>query len=292
MPRSFDLPPTEPLRGVHLVGTVARRFLISYPVPPKSLEPFLPPGAELSTWGGSGWVSACYVRMQRLRPSFGPRPIGFNFNYLIHRTRAKLPFPDGQMREAVLILEPNLDSRLATCAARLSTGVPFRRRRIELTESPDVWRLTMHDRGQTLLDVEIPQGSLSPTTPVGSLFRDGAAADQFLLGVSYGGWWNQASRSLSLLAETHEPWETTIGSCRTRANVLVESLCGRSVEADHAITMTNVPHYFAAASTRVELAAESRLAPENAGLRVSSEKEDSPIWNDGVGTSTARSICS
>ena len=52
MRTSFDIPPTEPLSGIHMLGTVVRRFLISYAVAPEALAGHIPPGAELSLYGG------------------------------------------------------------------------------------------------------------------------------------------------------------------------------------------------------------------------------------------------
>jgi hypothetical protein len=265
MASTFDLRPTDPLTGLHLVGTVARRFLISYAVPPEALAPYLPPGAVLSTWAGRGWVSACFVTVSDLRPAMVPRMAGLRFNYLVQRTRAVVPFPDGVEREAVLMLEPSINRRLLAVAAAMTTGVRFLRREIALDETPDLWRVTMRDRRRVLLDVEIPKGSLGVSLPAGSLFASPREADRFLLGVSHGAQWQPDRRRLRVLAETHQPWEALVASCRTRTNVLVESLCGGAVEADHAITMTQVPHCFALSGTDVDLRLASCLLPERAG---------------------------
>src|SRR5437868_9474493 len=125
MVSTYDIAPTKPLSGLHLDGTVTRRFLINYPVPPESLDRFLPPGAELSIWAGSAWVSACFVNIKDMRPSFAPEALGFEFNYLIHRTRARLPYPDGTKRESVLVLEPNINRKLFSSLGQMTAGVRF-----------------------------------------------------------------------------------------------------------------------------------------------------------------------
>src|SRR5579872_5170808 len=43
MQKTYDLAPTEPLRGLHMRGRVTRRFLITYPVPPETLATAVPP---------------------------------------------------------------------------------------------------------------------------------------------------------------------------------------------------------------------------------------------------------
>ena len=260
MAAGYDIRPTDRLPGLHLRGTVTRRFLISYPVPPEALTRFLPPGAELSTWGGCGWVSACFVNIRDMRPSFPPQPLGLEFNYLIHRTRARLPFPDGTLREAVLILEPNINRRLFASSSRMTTGIQFQVRDIRLVEDPDGWTLTMHHGPQLLFEARIERASISASLPDGSLFADAAAADEALLGVSWGGQWHADSKRLWLIAETHEPWRTLTATCETPCNTFLEALHGEAAPADHVITMTGIPHYFALRGVEVALTADLTLA--------------------------------
>lgn len=247
---SYDISPTTPVPGLRLNAMVTRRFLISYPVRPAALSAFLPPDAELSTWQGFAWVSACFVNIRRMRPCVVPSPLGIEFNYLIHRTRAKLPYPDGVRREAVLVLEANINNRLYGAIGQRLQGVDFHTRDIRLLEEPDCWRVRMRaDDGALLFQADIAKDSIGDGLPAGSCFPDVAAADRFLLNVSYGAAWHAQQRSLSLSAETHDAWHALAGNCTTQRFAFLESLDeSRGTEApqaDHAITMTNVPHYFA-----------------------------------------------
>ena len=240
----YDLSPLTRLSGLHLRGTVTRRFLISYAVPPEALEPLLPPDAELSLFEGQGWLSACFVNMRNLRPALVPEPLGMEFTYLIHRTRARLPFPDGRRREAVLVLEPNIDRPLFAAIGRASAGIRFHVRDIRLSEFPDGWRLVMRDGDETLFDAEIPRASVSTHLPPDSRFATAERADQALLGVSYGGQWDAGGGRLRLIAETHDPWDVLAARCVTRTNAYLEALRGSLSEADHVLTMSGIPHYF------------------------------------------------
>jgi len=241
---SYELDCLQPLTGLHLVGTVTRRFLISYAVEPALLAPRVPPGGELSLAHGKAWVSACFVHIDDMRPAGTPKALGMQFHYLIHRTRARLPYPDGVVRESVLILEPNIDRSLLSCLGRLSAGVRFEVREVALEESTDGWRLRMTAGDTVLFDAQIAR-EFETHMPPASLFADPAEADDFLLGVSYGGEWHADRSRLRLLAETHDPWETRVGTCRTHTNAFLESLGLAGGEADHVITMTDIPHYFA-----------------------------------------------
>jgi uncharacterized protein YqjF (DUF2071 family) len=234
-------------------GTVVTRFLISYAVPPEALAGQVPPGAELSLHGGKAWISACFVFMNDMRPSFAPASLGMSYNYLIHRTRARLPFPDGKLRESVLVLEPNIDKRFLAFAGSRVTGISFKRRDIQLDREGDGWRLSMSHEGELLYDASISPSEKYSTLPEGSLFSNGEEADGFLLGVSHGGQWARETNSLCLLPETHDPWKTLVTSCETRKNAFIESLGCSTVSADHVITMTAIPHYFGIRPLRVRL---------------------------------------
>ena len=241
---AFDLEPTARLSGLHMMGTVQRRFLISYPVPPEALLSYLPPGAECSTHDGSAWVSACFVRMGDMRPNILPRFAGMGFNYLIHRTRARLPFPDGQLREAVLVLQPNINRPILSCFGSLLTGIGFQTRDVEFHEQADGWQIRMLERDEVLFDASILKSGCSAELPGESRFRSVTEADRFLLGVSFGGQWKPGESVLKLLPETHDPWISLGYACVTHCNRFLEHLGVQSSVADHAIMMQDVTHYF------------------------------------------------
>jgi len=166
------------------------------------------------------------------------------FNYLIHRTRARLPFPDGKLREAVLVLEPNINRRLLSSFGSLLTGVGFRTRAIDFTDNDDNWQIQMTSEGELLYDVTILKSSCSESISCDSRFTTAQEADDFLLGVSFGGQWTKGQRNLKLLPETHDPWATLACTCITHKNQFLESLGAGAVDADHVITMAQIPHYF------------------------------------------------
>ncbi len=245
MPTNYDISPTEPLPGLHLDGTVTRRFLISYPVPPESLDRFLLPGGELATHGGVAWVSACFVNIKNMRLSIAPAEVGIGFNYLIHRTLAYLPYPDGKKRKSVLVLEPNINRKLFSSLGRMTAGVRFLFTDIKLAKRPESWTILMQDAsGMPLFEAEISRSSIKPELPYGSRFSSLEEADRFLLGVAYGAEWHQDSGQLRLFAETHDPWQACVGTCITGRNAFLEGI-GQCPEADHVITMAQVPHSFA-----------------------------------------------
>jgi uncharacterized protein YqjF (DUF2071 family) len=245
MENPSDLAPTDALHGLHLIGTVTRRFLVTYPVPPEALRSAVPPGGELVLHNGLAWVSACFVNIAGMRPSMVPEWLGTGFNYLIHRTLAQLPYPDGKLRPTVLVLEANINRLLLGTIARRMTGVRFHIRDIRLADLGGAWRVRMTERGEVFYEAEIDKNSIGTALDARSQFKSVSEADRFLLGISYGAQWEPEARRLKLLAETHDPWQTYVGQCKTNRHTFLKSLGVDKMDADHVITMTNIPHYFA-----------------------------------------------
>jgi uncharacterized protein YqjF (DUF2071 family) len=245
MRNASDLNPTEPLHGLHMKGTVTRRFLITYSVPPEALAFAVPPGGELVLHNGLAWVSACFVHLAGMRPSWAPKALGTEFNYLIHRTLARLPYPDGKLRSTVLVLEANINRRLLGVIARKMTGVRFRVRDISLADLGQSWVVRMKEGEEVLYEAEIYKHSIGSQIDARSQFKSAGEADRFLLGISFGAQWEPEARQIKLLAETHDPWQTYVGQCKTNRHAFLKSLGVQQVAADHVITMTDIPHYFA-----------------------------------------------
>lgn len=230
----LDLAPTQPLRGLHYRGTVEQRVIANYPVPPEALAPFVPAGARLWAQDGTAWLSACFVEMAGVRPAGLPAWVGLPFRYLVNRTMAEAPFPDGVRRKAVLVLEAFGDPALPRVLGRVLGGAPFRPARIRWSRQGDGFRVQVHAGGRAVYDARSRAGFGSRR------FADLEAADQAILGMAWGSHHDGAWR---FFPETHDPWQAHGLAVATAAYAFRDRL-GVSVEADHAIAMERCPHYF------------------------------------------------
>ena len=111
----------------------------------------------------------------------------------------------------------------------------------------------MIDAGDLLYDATIAKSSFSESIGCESRFATAQEADDFLLGVSFGGQWVKGQGTLKLLPETHDPWAALAGTCVTHKNRFLEELGVDAIDADHAITMTQIPHYFGITPIRTDL---------------------------------------
>jgi hypothetical protein len=149
------------------------------------------------------------------------------------------------MRNTVLVLEANINRQLLGSIARKMTGVRFQVREITLTDLNDAWVIRMKERQEVLYEAEIYKDSIDTQFHGPSQFMSADAADRFLLGISFGAQWEPEVGRIKLLAETHDPWETYVGQCKTKQHALLKLLGVQQQSADHVITMTDIPHYFA-----------------------------------------------
>jgi hypothetical protein len=144
------------------------------------------------------------------------------------------------------MLESNINRRLATILGGATAGITTNLRPVRLTEDEDGWRVEMTEReGKILYSAEIPHQQISRTLPEDSVFPNATEASRFILEMSFGGQWLPRKKSVCLLAETHVPCDLAFARCKTTVNTFVEGLAGKSVDADHVLSMTNVPHQFA-----------------------------------------------
>lgn len=55
-------------------------LVLTYAFPSDILQPLLPPGLALDTYGEYGFLAIALVQTERLRPSFLPAALGRNFS--------------------------------------------------------------------------------------------------------------------------------------------------------------------------------------------------------------------
>ncbi len=227
--------PTARLPGFHFRGVVEQRVIANYPVEPAKLEGRMPPGATLWTDQGTAWLSACFVQLRHVRPAGAPKRLGLPMRYLVHRTMAHVPFPDGKRRKAVLVLEAYASPALQRWAGA-KVGAPFRPARIEWGRQGRSFHVqAWGPDGRPLYEAR------SKASPGSKRFPRLADADAAILGMAWGSFHD--GDGWRLFPETHDPWQAYGLDVETAAYALRDALGSRG-EADHAIAMEDCPHQF------------------------------------------------
>lgn len=231
------MPPTASLDGLHFRGVVQQRIIANYRLPVDLVRPLVPEDADLWTGGpgGDAWVSACFVQMRHVRPAGVPPWAGASLRYLVHRTMARVPFPDGRRRKAVYVLAAYASPMLPRVAARILGGAPFAPATITWGRTADGFRVRAERQGEVLYDATTRRAFAS------AVFADVAQADEAILGMAWGSY---KRREWKLFPETHEPWDAYGLRQTTARNAFLQGLGAGGVEADHVLAMERSPHSF------------------------------------------------
>jgi hypothetical protein len=145
---------------------------LTYALPEAVLRPLLPPGLELETAGGHGFVAVALVRAERLRPAGVPAALGCDFFLAGYRVFTRFRAPDGRERRGLRILRSDADSGVMVAGGNLLTHYNYAACRAAVNATPGRIHVTVAsaDRGGDLdLEADLTDGSLPPGSPFASV---------------------------------------------------------------------------------------------------------------------------
>jgi hypothetical protein len=110
-------------------------LVLTYAFPCDLLQPLLPPGLTLDTYGDFGFLAIALVQTEQLRPSFLPAALGRDFFLSGYRIFARLAGRTGSLR-GLRILRSDTSHRWMVTAGNLLTHYHYRLCQAELRERP------------------------------------------------------------------------------------------------------------------------------------------------------------
>jgi hypothetical protein len=180
-------------------------LVLTYAFPREMLDPLLPPGLELDTYRGYGFVAIAIVKTRKLRPSFLPRRLGRDFVLSGYRIFTKL-HQDGRTRRGLRILRSDADSRLMVFFGNLLTHYHYRRCRAA------VWR----ENDQLTVEIRTPAGHADvraiarladqPRLPEGSVFATTQDARRFAGPLPFTFDYESATDSIVVIKGERQKW--------------------------------------------------------------------------------------
>jgi len=148
-------------------------LVLTYALPASVLEPLLPPGLVLDTFGELGFVAVAMVQTQGLRPAFFPRFLGQDFFLTGYRIFARFRTADGRLLRGLRILRSDTDHRRMVWGGNLLTHYHYRLARAEVVETKDSLRVQVTTPGaEADVQVNARLDPLMETPPSGSPFQD------------------------------------------------------------------------------------------------------------------------
>jgi Uncharacterized conserved protein (COG2071)/DoxX-like family len=110
---------------------------LTYALPAEVLRPFVPPGLELETVNGSGFVAVAVVETEGLRPSPLPRAVGQDFFLAGYRVFTRFRTPSGRVLRGLRILRSDTDRPQMVAAGNLLTHYNYHRCTAAVTRSAE-----------------------------------------------------------------------------------------------------------------------------------------------------------
>jgi hypothetical protein len=217
-------------------GVIRRRILANFRVEPEVMRRHLPPRFRPKTHRGHAVAGICLIRLEHVRPKLVPEAVGLSSENAAHRV-AVLWDEGGATREGVFISRRDTDSRLNQLLGGRHPAT------FEVVEADSEISLSLRSTdGQVAVELE---GRIAEELPSASIFSSLAESSAFFEGGSLGySVTYEAGRLDGLRLETKEWRVRPLAVGRVYSSYFSDEskFPKGSVEFDHALIMTDVPH--------------------------------------------------
>jgi uncharacterized protein YqjF (DUF2071 family) len=197
-------------------------LVLTYALPPRILEPFLPDELALDTYQGRAFLAIALVQTEDLRPSFLPAGMGRDFFLSGYRIFTRLR--GGAMsKRGLRILRSDTDHRWMVRAGNLLTHYNYRLCRAELEERPGEIHWTVRTpHAEADLEVVARLDEKPAALPAGSPFENLAEARRFAGPLPYTFDYEEATKSIISIRAVRQQWDPQPVEVEVRRNTFLE----------------------------------------------------------------------
>ena len=197
-------------------------LVLTYALPPRILQPFLPAELALDTWRGHAFLAIALVQTEDLRPSFLPAAMGRDFFLSGYRIFTRLR-RGAMSKRGLRILRSDTDHPWMVRAGNLLTHYNYRLCRARLEETPDEIRWTVQTpHAQADLDVVARFTANPAPLPAGSPFETTDEARRFAGPLPYTFDYEQATNSIIAIRAMRPKWDPQPVAVEVRRNTFLE----------------------------------------------------------------------
>jgi hypothetical protein len=155
-------------------------LVLAYAVPVQVLQPFLPPGLTLDTFGDFGFLAIALVDTRNLGPVGLPAPLGVNFMLSGYRIFARYKTAEGRTLRGLRILRSDTNRRSMQLFGNLLTHYRYERSHFEVRHTAERYEVQVRTPGRRAdLHVEADLATPPAAPPAGSPFADFKEARKF-----------------------------------------------------------------------------------------------------------------
>ena len=145
---------------------------LTYAFPARILRPLLPPGLELETVNGCGFVAVALVQTERLRPAAAPAALGQDFFLAGYRVFTRFRTASGRSLRGLRILRSDADRAVMVAGGNLFTHYNYHRCDASIDASDAAVKVAVTSRdghGDLELTAHPRQHGLPAGSPFGSV---------------------------------------------------------------------------------------------------------------------------
>jgi hypothetical protein len=220
-------------------------LVLTYALSADLLAPLLPPGLELDTFEGSGFLAIAMVRTRALRPAGIPAFMGRDFFLSGYRIFARHRTADGKIMRGLRILRSDTDSSWMTTFGNLLTHYHYRKCTVAEQRSPATLSLsirTAHAEADLELDANLEHPPDQP--PAGSPFPDLKTARHFAGPLPFTFDYEAATHSLVIIQGVRSHWEPRPVEVAVKRNTFLQAMpfSQGSPRLANAFFIENIPY--------------------------------------------------
>ena len=220
-------------------------LVLTYAFPQNLLRPLLPPGLELDTFDGLGFVAVAIVQTQNLRPEFLPAWMGQDFFLTGYRIFARYRTLAGRNLRGLHILRSDTDRRLMAFAGNCLTHYQYRWARVAWRETPNRLEISVRTpRAEADLDLTAFIADTPATLPVGSPFPDQRQARLFAGPLPFTFDYEPETHSIILIEGERKEWHPKPVRVEVRAAGFFDGVPFQEIKPvlANAFLVSNVPY--------------------------------------------------
>ena len=224
---------------------LAASLVLAYALPAEVLEPLLPPGLTLDTFGDHGFLAIALVQTEALRPAFLPAALGLDFFLAGYRIFTRYQTPAGRSLRGLRILRSDTDRLSMKIFGNLLTHYGYERSRCMIRRSETSFAAQIHTpNGTADLDVEADIAREASTPPPGSPFPDLREARKFAGPLPFTFDYERQTHSIIRVQGVREAWHPKPVAVTVRRNTFLEQPQFHSAPAvlANAFYLENVPY--------------------------------------------------
>jgi hypothetical protein len=220
-------------------------LVLAYALPAEVLEPLLPPGLKLDTFGKFGFLAIALVETENLRPAFLPQAAGMDFFLAGYRIFTRYKTTAGRTLRGLRILRTDTNRRSMKVFGNLLTHYGYEHSRCEVRRTDGRYAVDVRTpRGDADLQVEADVSQEATALPVGSPFADFREARKFAGPLPFTFDYEPETHSMIRVEGVRKEWTPRPVSVTVHRNTFLEQerFAGCKAVLANAFYMERVPY--------------------------------------------------